>query len=125
MPIMPKPVVEMDVTGDYARSYRANTETSTRGSYPDRRRGGAGRGTCVLGREVLGKAGWWKGYVWTERRQDKAAGQMPVRSVSTPRWARQLGGAPPWARRCTSWNAISHVIWASGQANSAPKTVLS
>jgi hypothetical protein len=125
MPITRKPVVEMDVTGDYVRSYGMHTETSSRLSNSGRQRGGTGREGLAIGREVAGKAGDEEGYLGTERRQDKAAGQMPVRSVSTPRWARQLCGAPHWARRCTSWNAVSHAIRTCGQAKSAPRAVQS
>jgi hypothetical protein len=96
-----KPVVKMDVTGDFVRSYIANTETSSRRSYSDRRRGGARKERFAVGGEVLGKARHGEGYVWTERRQDKAAGQMPVRSVSTPRQHKELGGAPTPPHRCT------------------------
>ena len=101
MPVMRRPIIEMDVTGDYVRSYTVHTERSSRRSCPERRRGGAGNVRVSVGREVPGKAGHEEGYVWTERRQDKAAGQMPFRSVSTPRKDKQLGGAPTALRRCT------------------------
>jgi hypothetical protein len=103
-----EPVVKMDVTGDYVRSYIANTETSSRRSYSDRQRGGARKERFAVGGEVLGKARHGEGYVWTWRRQDKAAGQMPVRSVSTPRPYKELGGAPTAPHRCTvRWGAKS------------------
>ena len=45
-----------------------------------------------------------------ERRQDKAAGQMPVRSVSTPRSDKRLGGAPAWAQGCTAKGVVEHEL---------------
>src|SRR5258708_2249603 len=99
-----------DGLNDYMRSYSGKTETSSRKSYSRGWRWGAEKGNEPLRGEKRGRAGHGEGYVWTWRRQDKAAGQMPVRSVSTPRRARQLGGAPHRPLRCTAWNAFPHAI---------------
>jgi hypothetical protein len=58
--------------------------------------------------------------------QDKAAGQMPVRSVSTPRYGKQLGGAPTLPHGCTAWKAFPSAIRPSRRAGkSLPRGVLS
>src|SRR5258707_1175104 len=68
MPITPKPVVEMDVRGDYVLSYRVQADRSSRRSNPDRRRRDTGKERVAVRREVPGKVGHGEGYVWTERR---------------------------------------------------------
>jgi len=80
-----------DGLDDYTLSYSAKTETSSRRSYSRGRRSGAEKGNDALRVEELGKGGDGEGYVWTWRRQDKAAHTPPLRSVSTPREQKDLG----------------------------------
>lgn len=114
-----------DGLDDYMPSYSGKTETSSRRSYSGRGRWGAEKGNDALRGERRGKAGHREGYVWTERRQDKAAGQMPVRSVSTPRYGKQLGGAPALPHGCTGWMAFPSAIVPSGRAgNGGPRAAI-
>jgi hypothetical protein len=114
-----------DGLDDYMPSYSAKTETSSRRSYSRGRLWGAEKGNDALRVEELGKGGDGEGYVWTERRQDKAAGQMPVRSVSTPRYGKQLGGAPALPHGCTGWMAFPSAIVPSGRAgNGGPRAAI-
>ena len=82
-----------DGLDDYMPSYSGKTETSSSRSYSGRRRWGAEKGNDALRGERRGRAGHGEGYVWTERRQDKAAHTPPLRSVSTPREQKDLGPA--------------------------------
>jgi hypothetical protein len=80
-----------DGLDDYTLSYSAKTETSSRRSYSRGRRSGAEKRNDALRVGELGKGGDGEGYVWTWRRQDKAAHTPPLRSVSTPREQKELG----------------------------------
>jgi hypothetical protein len=114
-----------DGLDDYTLSYSAKTQTSSRRSYSGGRRRGDEKGNDGLRVEGLGEGGDGEGYVWTERRQDKAAGQMPVRSVSTPRDGKELGGAPALPHGCTDRIAFPAANCPSRRAESSGRRVLS
>ena len=114
-----------DGLDDYTLSYSAKTETSSRRSYSGGRRSGSEKGNDALRVEEVGKGGDGEGYVWTERRQDKAAGQVPVRSVSTPRDGKELGGAPALPHGCTDRKAFPSANCPSRRAENSGRRVLS
>ena len=114
-----------DGLDDYTLSYSAKTETSSRRSYSRGRRSGVEKGNDVLRVEELAKGRDGEGYVWTERRQDKAAGQMPVRSVSTPRDGKELSGAPALPHGCTNRKAFPSATCPSRRAENSGRRVLS
>jgi len=114
-----------DGLDDYKLSYSAKTETSSRRSYSGGRRWGAEKGNDAFRGKERDSAEHGEGYVWTERRQDKAAGQMPVRSVSTPRDGKELGGAPALPHGCTDRNAFPSTNCPSRRAENSGRRVLS
>ena len=80
-----------DGLDDYTLPSGAKTEASSRRSNSRGRRRDAEKGNDGLRVEELANGGDGEGYVWTWRRQDKAAHTPPLRSVSTPREQKDLG----------------------------------
>lgn len=91
-----------DGRGDYNLSYSAWLETGSQWGYSDHGEVGARERGYALNGGIAGEAGDGKRSLGSWRRQDKAAGRVPFRSVSTPRAGKQLRGAPALPHGCTT-----------------------